>query len=189
VVVLGAGLHGILGIAAALELGAGRVIAVGTPDQPRLRLARQFGTEATVDPGETGGAVVEAIIRETVGGPGADVVLHAAADPGLSSTGLEILRPGGAFLDLGLPRSNGVTPRGWARIGRSGLAVLGADGLVGRDVAASMQVLHRARTRYPFAALHTAFPFTEDGIAAAFAALDRGEVVSPVIHPSSEQRE
>jgi threonine dehydrogenase-like Zn-dependent dehydrogenase len=49
VVVQGSGPIGILAVAAAQEMGAGRVVRVGAPENPRLRLARKFGAEATVD--------------------------------------------------------------------------------------------------------------------------------------------
>ena len=49
VVIQGTGPIGILAVAAAQEMGAGRVIAVGAPENPRLQLAREFGAEATVD--------------------------------------------------------------------------------------------------------------------------------------------
>ena len=49
VVIQGSGPIGILAVAAAQEMGAGRVICVGAPENPRLRLARKFGVEATVD--------------------------------------------------------------------------------------------------------------------------------------------
>ena len=49
VVIQGSGPIGVLAIAAAREMGAGRVIVVGAPEQPRLALCRRFGAEATVD--------------------------------------------------------------------------------------------------------------------------------------------
>ena len=49
VVIQGSGPIGILAVAAAQEMGAGRVICVGAPEEPRLELARKFGAEATVE--------------------------------------------------------------------------------------------------------------------------------------------
>ena len=56
VVIQGSGPIGILAVAAAQEMGAGRVICVGAPETPRLALARKFGAEATVDIEEVGDA-------------------------------------------------------------------------------------------------------------------------------------
>jgi len=49
VVIQGSGPIGILAVAAAQEMGAGRVICVGAPEAPRLALARKFGAEAADD--------------------------------------------------------------------------------------------------------------------------------------------
>ncbi|MCE3250867.1 MAG: tdh [Geminicoccaceae bacterium] len=49
VVIQGSGPIGVLAVAAAREMGAGRVIVVGAPEQPRLALCRRFGAEATVN--------------------------------------------------------------------------------------------------------------------------------------------
>ena len=79
VVIQGSGPIGILAVAAAQEMGAGRVICVGAPESPRLELARRFGAEATVD--------IEAVttaperiarVREIVGGFGADLVMDCS---------------------------------------------------------------------------------------------------------------
>ena len=50
-------------------MGAGRVIAVGAPESPRLALAREFGAEATVDieTHTTAEARIKAV-RDIVGG-------------------------------------------------------------------------------------------------------------------------
>src|SRR4029077_5646973 len=76
VVIQGSGPIGMLAVAAAREMGAGRVICVGAPETPRLALARQFGAEATVDIEEV--ATPQARIkrvRDIVGGFGADLVM------------------------------------------------------------------------------------------------------------------
>ena len=48
VVIQGSGPIGVLAVAAAQEMGAGRVVVIGAPEQPRLALCRRFGAEATV---------------------------------------------------------------------------------------------------------------------------------------------
>src|SRR5215475_15749973 len=72
VVIQGSGPIGILAVAAALEMGAGRVICVGAPEQPRLKLARRFGAEATVDIDQLSSAQARIkAVRDIVGGFGA----------------------------------------------------------------------------------------------------------------------
>ena len=67
VVIQGSGPIGILAVAAAQEMGAGRVICVGAPETPRLALARRFGAETTVNIEEFKTAD-ERIGRAAVGG-------------------------------------------------------------------------------------------------------------------------
>src|SRR4029078_11627595 len=76
VVIQGSGPIGILAVAAAQEMGAGRVICVGAPENPRLKLARKFGAETTVNIEEiTTSAERIARVRDIVGGFGADLVM------------------------------------------------------------------------------------------------------------------
>src|SRR3979490_590074 len=78
-VIPGCGPGGVCAVAAAQEMGAGRVICVGAPEKPRLELARRFGAQATVDielvktPQERIGQV-----REIIGGFGADLVMDCS---------------------------------------------------------------------------------------------------------------
>src|SRR5260370_38418904 len=82
VVIQGSGPIGILAVAAAQEMGAGRVICVGAPETPRLKLARKFGAEATVDIEQvkTPEARIKAV-RDIVGGFGAPLVMACSRPP------------------------------------------------------------------------------------------------------------
>ncbi len=102
VVIQGTGPIGILAIAAAKEMGAGRVIALGAPETPRLKLARKFGAEATIDI-ETVTSAEERIrsVREIVGGYGADLVMDCSGHPSAGPEGIEFLRDGGTYVEMG----------------------------------------------------------------------------------------
>src|SRR5437868_5999067 len=79
VVIQGSGPIGILAVAAAQEMGAGRVICVGAPETPRLALARKFGAEATVDIEKLHSPQARIDrVREIVGGFGADLVMDCS---------------------------------------------------------------------------------------------------------------
>src|SRR4029078_9269777 len=85
-VIQGSGPIGILAVAAAQEMGAGRVICVGAPENPRLALARKFGAEATVNIEEVASPEARiAAVRDIVGSFGADLVMdcsgHRSAGP------------------------------------------------------------------------------------------------------------
>ena len=102
VVIQGTGPIGILAVAAAQEMGAGRVIAVGAPENPRLALARDFGAEATVDieKHRSAEARIKAV-RDIVGGYGADVVMDCSGHPSAGPEGIEFLRDGGTYVEMG----------------------------------------------------------------------------------------
>ena len=102
VVIQGSGPIGILAVAAAQEMGAGRVICVGAPEAPRLQLARKFGAEATVDI-ETVTIAQDRIarVREIVGGFGADLVMDCSGHPSAGPEGIEFLRDGGTYVEMG----------------------------------------------------------------------------------------
>ena len=102
VVIQGSGPIGILAVAAAQEMGAGRVICVGAPETPRLKLARKFGAEATVNIEEfkTPEARIKAV-RDIVGGFGADLVMDCSGHPSAGPEGIEMLRDGGTYVEMG----------------------------------------------------------------------------------------
>ena len=144
VVIQGTGPIGILAIAAAQEMGAGRVIAVGAPENPRLALAREFGAEATVDIERhtTPEARIKAV-RDIVGGWGADVVMDCSGHPTAGPEGIEFLRDGGTYVET-LPATalHDLRPRGGRGLRREhgphGRAV---DAGPGQSILATMKIL------------------------------------------------
>ena len=117
VVIQGSGPIGILAIAAAQEMGAGRVICVGAPESPRLALARRFGAEATVniDEFQTPDARIKRI-RDIVGGFGADLVMDCTGHPSAGPEGIEFLRDGGSDVEMGQFTDAGSIMTSWHRI-------------------------------------------------------------------------
>jgi threonine dehydrogenase-like Zn-dependent dehydrogenase len=93
VVIQGSGPIGILAVAAAQEMGAGRVICVGAPETPRLQLARKFGAQETVNIEEfrTPDARIKRV-RDIIGGFGADLVMDCSGHPSAGPEGIEFLR-------------------------------------------------------------------------------------------------
>ena len=167
VVVLGQDALSLMLVIAAGELGAGRIVMLGGPDTPFLRLARLCGAEATIDATEvTDTDERVAIIRETVGGRGADLVL---ARNGVPAEGLAALREGGALVTLG------PGPIASGPLSAAQLAVLGSEGFQPADIPVALRMLHRARGRYPLAEMHRRFPFSAEGVTAGLAAVERGE--------------
>ncbi len=165
VVVQGTGPIGILCIAAAQEMGAGRVIAVGAPEEPRLRLAREFGAEATVDI-ETVKSPEERIakVRDIVGGFGADLVVDCSGHPTAGPEGIEFLRDGGTYVEMGQFTDAGSIETNWHRICSKDLNVLGSWAFTANDLPLGVDMLDRCRDKYPWRKMQTLFPFTIDGV-------------------------
>jgi threonine dehydrogenase-like Zn-dependent dehydrogenase len=102
IVIQGAGGLGLTATALAKDLGADRVVVIDGI-QRRLDLARRFGADAVIDIGEfdTPQARVERV-KELTGGLGADVVMELVGRPELLGEGVDMLRNGGTFLEIGL---------------------------------------------------------------------------------------
>ena len=168
VVIQGSGPIGVLAVAAAQEMGAGRVIAVGAPEEPRLALCRKFGAEATVnlDEHKTPEARIGAV-REIVGGFGADLVMDCSGHPSAGPEGIEMLRDGGTYVEMGQFTDAGSIETNWHRICTKDINLLGSWAFTANDIAEGIKMLDRARDRYPWSDMQTLFPFTEAGVSEA----------------------
>ena len=180
----GSGPIGVLAVAAAQEMGAGRVIVVGAPEQPRLALCRRFGAEATVslDEFKTPEARIGAV-REIVGGFGADLVVDCSGHPSAGPEGIEMLRDGGTYVEMGQFTDAGPISTNWHRICTKDLNVLGSWAFTANDIPLGIAMLDRARDRYPWYDMQTLFPFTEAGLADAIAAAIAMRTVKSTIVP------
>ena len=187
VVIQGSGPIGILAVAAAQEMGAGRVICVGAPEQPRLELARKFGAEATVDIEryQTADARI-ARVRELVGGFGADLVMDCSGHPSAGPEGMEFLRDGGTYVEMGQFTDAGAITTSWHRICAKDINVLGSWGFTGNDLPLGVDMLYRGKVKYPWFDMQTLYPFSEDGIARAVADAIAMKTVKSTIVPFPE---
>ncbi|MFO1320327.1 MAG: zinc-binding dehydrogenase [Burkholderiales bacterium] len=168
VVIQGSGPIGILAVAAAQEMGAGRVICVGAPEKPRLELARKFGAEATVDiQAYTTPEARIAKVREIVGGFGADVVMDCSGHPSAGPEGIEFLRDGGTYIEMGQFTDAGKIETNWHRFCTKDINLLGSWGFTGNDLALGVDMLYRTRSKYPWLETQTVYPFTQAGVTQA----------------------
>jgi len=108
VVIQGAGGLGLYATAVARDMGAALVIVIDRiPD--RLALARAFGADHTLDLREVPDRKERVrLVREWTGGAGADVACDFVGFPEVIPEGLEMLRQGGTYLEIGTI-SRGVT--------------------------------------------------------------------------------
>jgi len=187
VVIQGSGPIGILAFAAAQEMGAGRVICVGAPETPRLELARKFGAHATVDIEryQTAEARIKRV-RELVGGFGADLVMDCSGHPSAGPEGIEFLRDGGTYVEMGQFTDAGAITTSWHRFCAKDINVLGSWGFTGNDLPLGVDMLYRARTKYPWFDMQALYPFSEDGIARAVADAIAMKTVKSTIVPFPE---
>jgi threonine dehydrogenase-like Zn-dependent dehydrogenase len=187
VVIQGSGPIGILAVACAQEMGAGRVICVGAPEEPRLRLARRFGAEATVNLEEhrTPEARIRAV-RDIVGGFGADLVMDCSGHPTAGPEGIEFLRDGGTYVEMGQFTDAGSIDTNWHRICTKDINLLGSWAFTANDLPLGVDLLYRARNRYPWFEMQTLYPFDEDGVSRAVADAMAMRTVKSTIVPWPE---
>jgi len=100
VVVQGVGPLGICQVIKARILGAGKIIAVD-PLANRLELARELGADYTVNVDEVPEVERIRMVKELTGGHGADLVVECAGVPQAVIEGMEMLRRGGKFIEIG----------------------------------------------------------------------------------------
>jgi threonine dehydrogenase-like Zn-dependent dehydrogenase len=165
VVIQGSGPIGVLAIAAAKEMGAERVIMVGAPEEPRLALCRKFGAEATVNIEEhtTAESRIKAV-RDIVGGFGADLVMDCSGHPTAGPEGIEMLRDGGTYIEMGQFTDAGSIETNWHRICTKDINILGSWAFTANDLPLGVRMLYHARDRYPWFEMQTLFPFSEEGL-------------------------
>ena len=183
VVIQGSGPIGVLAVAAALEMGAGRVIVIGAPEEPRLALCRRFGAESTVclDDHPTSEARIDAV-RQIVGGFGADLVMDCAGHPTAGPEGIEMLRDGGTYVEMGQFTDAGSIDTNWHRFCTKDINLLGSWAFTANDIPLGIAMLDRAQDRYPWTEMQTLFPFSEDGIRDAIqSAMDMRSVKSTIV--------
>lgn len=99
--VVGCGGVGLNAVQACKISGAHPVIAIDRSDSA-LALAREFGATETVNPTKTD--VVEAVGELSAGG--VDYVFEAVGGEGLIEMSLDLLRPGGSVIVIGVPPSD-----------------------------------------------------------------------------------
>ena len=185
VVIQGSGPIGVLAVAAAQEMGAGRVLVVGAPEQPRLALCRRFGAEATVSLDELPEPQqrIDAV-RELAGPFGADLVMDCSGHPSAGPEGIEMLRDGGTYVEMGQFTDAGSIETNWHRICTKDLNVLGSWAFTANDIPLGIAMLDRARDRYPWSEMQTRFEFSEEGIGEAIESAIEMRSVKSTIVPS-----
>lgn len=144
VVVQGSGAIGLFTLGLARLAGASRAIVVGGPAD-RLELAQAFGADVVIniDDVRTPEARLQAVLDETPGRLGADVVYGCVGKAAAWSEGIGFLRHGdGRFLEVGLAGDDGEVPFNPAtQLVLKNASFIGALGMSDEDSLAAVRVL------------------------------------------------
>jgi threonine dehydrogenase-like Zn-dependent dehydrogenase len=151
VVIFGAGQRGIACAAAAREAGAAHVAVIARRQSTRLKLAEEFGADATIFADED----VVARVRELTRGEGADVVVDVTAETMAPiALAVEMARPGGTIILAGVKGPNAAIPdlRN-DRIFTKELTIRGVKNADFDSFAIAVKLIESRK--YPFEKMHT----------------------------------
>ncbi|UPO77193.1 zinc-binding dehydrogenase [Arthrobacter sp. Helios] len=179
VVVQGAGALGIFATAVARIAGAGKVITVGAPDE-RLRMAGQFGADATVSVSLGSDGCVQEVLRLT-DGKGADHVFDFAGAPSVGKEAIAMAAQRGTVAVVGStgPTDNEV-PLGMV-MGKE-LSVVGSLNGDISDYYRAIQFFSTFAGRMPWDELFSE-PVGLQGASAALAAMSELNQIKAVVDP------
>ena len=113
VVLQGAGGLGLYGAAVAREMGAGLIISIDRLSS-RLEMAKRFGADVVIDASEISNSEDRiAKVIELADGIGANIVVDLAGVPAVIPEGLDMLRQGGVYVEVGgiWPTTVGIEPQ------------------------------------------------------------------------------
>jgi threonine dehydrogenase-like Zn-dependent dehydrogenase len=108
--------------------------------------------------------------------------MDCSGHPSAGPEGIEMLRDGGTYVEMGQFTDAGAIETNWHRICTKDLNVFGSWAFTANDIPEGIAMLDRARERYPWSEMQTHFPFTEEGVSQAIeSALQMRSVKSTII--------
>jgi L-iditol 2-dehydrogenase len=140
VLVLGAGLAGLMHVAAAPASGAGFVAATDLA-APRLDAARRLGAAAALTPDRD----LPARLRERLGGGLADLVVVCTAAPAAFTQALACVEPGGTVLLFALPDPGTAFAMDMHSLWKSGVRIMSSYAGNRADHLAAIEMLRSGR--------------------------------------------
>lgn len=152
VVVQGLGALGLWGVALARAVGAGTVIGLDTVAERRA-MARRFGADAALDPGD---ASVREVIDARGASGGADQVIETAGVPEALSSGLALLRIAGTYVTAGLVMASAPVAIDASALVRGLVTLRGVHNYHPDHLARALDFVARTRESIPFGDLVSA---------------------------------
>lgn len=155
VVVQGSGAIGMMMIAKARILGAGKIIALDTMPM-KLELSKKFGADLGINVGAMSDKELVDAIRAETEGRGADVVVETVGRPEVLRVGLEMLRRGGTYLETGNFVDTGdVSLNVHRHIAAKNVLLYGNSNHPHDGYYPAMEMMHRYKNQFPFEKLIT----------------------------------
>jgi len=156
VVIQGVGAVGMMMVAKARLLGAGKIIALDAMDM-KLEMAKEFGADKAINIKNLSDEELVEIIRDETEGRGADVVVENVGRPEVLKVGLEMLRRGGTYLETGnfVDTGGAVTLNVHRHIAAKNVLLYGNTNHPHDGYYAAMDMMWRNRDRFPFDKLIT----------------------------------
>lgn len=183
-VIQGSGPIGVLSVVAARQRGAGKIVVVGAPEEPRLALCREFGADTTIsiDKYRSSEERIQAV-RDSIGEFGADLVIDCAGSPVAGPEGIEMLRDGGTYVEMGQFTDAGGIDTNWHRMCVKEIQVLGSWAFTPDEVNQAISNLHAVQEDYDWSRMQRQFPLTEAGVQDAIESAMAMECVKATIVP------
>jgi alcohol dehydrogenase len=180
VVVFGAGLLGLYGVAMARAQGAAHVVAIDVVAARRGQ-ARLFGAHEIYAPEELADWDLGPSLRDHSRRGGADAVIETAGAATVLGEGLRLLRPGGRIVTAGLVVPGSVVALDASEIVRRCATIRGVHNYAPRDLGDALGFLAGPGKQYPFADLIArTFRLAEIDAAFAFAHAHAGSRVAVI---------
>ena len=173
---------GLYATAVARDHGASRVFVIGAPAH-RLEVARAFGADEVLNIEEyPDPAARKEWVLEHTSGRGPDVVIQVATSNTAVLEGLDFIRPGGRYVNIGGVGSATVPA---SYLGFKYLTVIGIANTLGRHFHQALQFLATKQNLFPFERILSAtYPLEQT--TEAIQAMADYSIVKPVILPSGE---
>jgi L-iditol 2-dehydrogenase len=162
VVIQGVGPLGLCCLIKARLLGAGEIIAFDRSAY-RLSMAQQFGADYGLSLSETTEEERRGFVLEQTEGRGADVVIECAGVPDALREGLDLLRRGGTYIELGSFVASGTVEIDLHRhLCAKNILLLGFSNHPFTGYERSLRIMKRYMNRIPFDRMIThRFPLVE----------------------------
>jgi L-iditol 2-dehydrogenase len=155
VVVQGMGPIGILMVAKARMIGAGKVIALDSY-APKLELAKRFGADLAINIGGLSDEELVTAIKDETEGMGTDIVVETVGQPEPVRVGLEMLRRGGTYLETGNFADTGEVAINIHRhIAAKNVLIYGNTNHPHDGYYRAFEMMHRYRETFPWETLIT----------------------------------